>query len=155
MCFACRAEVGGLTLPRSRQPPAPRELRRRRQNHPLRKTTLSYAEASVVAFICFGPFVFWSCQAVLSGFPEAKFNDTGTVWSMFLELMLGGAAVFYLYARGFDLSSLCPSPTLRGSAIGLGVFVAAWLVGLLLVTPFCSPSEPRQAAVSAGGSYGQ
>ena len=44
------------------------------------KTTLTPAEAAVVACICFGLFVGESIEAVFNGFPNAVFSDAGVAW---------------------------------------------------------------------------
>ena len=109
----------------------------------MRKTTLSLPEATVVSVICFGLFILWSIQAVLSGFPDAKFSDSGNGWMIGLELILATAAVLYLRARNFEISTLYPHPTVRGSLLGVGLFFAAWVVGIIVTAPFYSP-ENRQ-----------
>ncbi|MBQ0930596.1 CPBP family intramembrane glutamic endopeptidase [Ideonella alba] len=95
------------------------------------KSTLSWSESAVVALICFGLFTLWSVQAVLSGFPDARFTDDGNWQMVGVELVLALAALLYLRARRFDIASLYPQPTLAGTGIGLLLFVACWLGGTL------------------------
>jgi len=95
------------------------------------KSTLTWFEAAVVALICFGLFVLWSLEAVLSGFPPATFTDAGNWWMVGVELVLGAAALLYLRARRFDIASLYPQPTLAGTGVGLLLFVACWIAGAL------------------------
>src|SRR5262249_32191797 len=41
-------------------------------------------------------------------------------------------------ARNFDIQSLYPQPDMQGTLLGLVLFFAAWLAGLVAVTPFAS-----------------
>jgi membrane protease YdiL (CAAX protease family) len=108
------------------------------------RTNLSIHEATLVSAICFGLFIVWSTQAVLSGFPEARFSDSGDAWMAFVEAVLAAAALLYLRARNFDIGSLYPQPDVRGTLFGLGLFVAAWLAGIVVTAPFTSPGGPSQ-----------
>jgi membrane protease YdiL (CAAX protease family) len=110
----------------------------------MRRTNLSIHEAAVVSAICFGLFIVWSTQAVLSGFPEARFSDSGDAWMALVEAVLAASALLYLRARSFDVWSLYPQPDLRGTLFGLGLFVAAWLAGVIATAPFMSPGGPSQ-----------
>lgn len=99
-----------------------------------KKTTLSLAEASVVTVICFGLFILGSFQAVLAEFPDANFSD-GTNWRMVgIELALASVALLYLRSRKFDLEPLYPHPTLRGTGIGVGLFLACWFAGAIVTS---------------------
>lgn len=109
----------------------------------MRKSTVSWAEAVTVSAICFGLFIVLSVQAVLAGFPVARFSDAGNGWSIGLELVLTFTAMLYLHARGFDVPSLYPAPSLAGTLVGLATFAAAWLIGLLLVSPWYSAAQPQ------------
>ena len=115
---------------------------------PLRKTSVSFSEAAIVSAICFGLFIFWSIEAVLAGFPEARFTDSSNVWLILLEVTLGAAALFYLYVRGFDIRSLYPRPGIHGTLLGLGVFFAAWIVGAIATAPFASPGHSSMVEFS-------
>jgi hypothetical protein len=110
----------------------------------MRRTNLSIHEAAVVSAICFGLFIVWSTQAVLSGFPEARFSDSGDAWMALVEAVLAASALLYLRARNFDVWSLYPQPDVRGTLFGLGLFVAAWLAGVIATAPFMSPGGPSQ-----------
>jgi membrane protease YdiL (CAAX protease family) len=110
----------------------------------LARSTLSIHEAAIVSAICFGLFIFWSTQAVLSGFPEARFSDSGDAWMALVEAVLGASALLYLRARNFDVWSLYPQPDVLGTLFGLGLFVAAWLAGVIATAPFMSPGGPSQ-----------
>lgn len=116
------------------------------------RSTLSYAEAAIVATICFGFFIHGSVQAVLAGFPEARFSDSGTSWVIAIEVMLTALALLYLRSRHFDIVSLNPAPTLKGTLIGLALFIAAWLVATLAVSPFYSAEQPQMTEFSYSGS---
>jgi uncharacterized protein len=95
----------------------------------VQRSTLTISEATAVTCICFGLFILWSLNAVLSGFPEARFSDAGNAWMIGLEITLAAVALLYLRLRGFDIASLYPSPTVRHSLLGIGLFLLCWLVG--------------------------
>jgi len=99
------------------------------------RTTLSLGEAIVVATICFGLFILASVQAVFAGFPEARYSDADNVWGIFIELVLGALALIYLRLRDFDLAALYPRPELRGTVIGIALYIVAWIAGDLAVMP--------------------
>ncbi len=109
---------------------------RRRKVPRLSRTTLSPGEALAVVLICFGLPIAVSLDAVLSGFDGGAFTDAGAIWLIGTELMLGAAALLFLRARGFDVRSLLPHPSWRGTAVGLGLFVLAWLLGWAASSPF-------------------
>jgi membrane protease YdiL (CAAX protease family) len=108
---------------------------------PLR-TTLTLPEAGVVSLLCFGLFTWWSTQAVLAGFPEAQFSESGDYWAIGTELLLGAVALLYLRRLRFDLGSLYPAPDLLGSALGVGIFLLAGIVGSMVTAPFASADQP-------------
>jgi|SRR5262249_12446110 len=110
-----------------------------------RRTVTTPGEAAVIMGICFGLSIVASLNAVASGFPSRPFSDSGLIWVAGTEVMLAFAALVVLWLRGFAVSTLIPSPTLKGSAQGIGIFVAAWIVGLILMLPF--QSEPEQPYV--------
>ena len=70
----------------------------------VRQSTLSIRDALIVSVICFGLSIFWSVRAVLAGFPDAPFSDSGMVWMLGTELVLALAALTFLRARGFDIA---------------------------------------------------
>ena len=105
-------------------------------NSHLPRSTLSIPEALVVSTICFGLFTVWSIQAVLAGFPDATFSDAGNVLSILIEVILGAFAVAYLHARNFDVAPMYPRPELRGTLMGVAVYVAAVVAGYLATAPF-------------------
>ena len=76
----------------------------------LPKSTLSIWEAATVSAICFGLFIVWSTQAVLRGFPEARFSASAHAWMVIVEGILAASALLYLRARNFDVGSLYPQP---------------------------------------------
>jgi membrane protease YdiL (CAAX protease family) len=84
-------------------------------------------------------------QSVLAGFPEARFSDASNWWMVCVELVLAAAALLYLRARNFDIQTLYPHPTLRGTALGVLLFVACWLAGG--ITTSLLPSDGRPAVV--------
>jgi len=108
-----------------------------------RRTTTTPGEAAVIMGICFGFPIVSSLDAVASGFPSHPFSNSGLIWVVGLEVVLAFAAVVVLWLRGFAVSTLMPAPTLKGSAQGIGIFFAAWIVALILVLPFSDqPEQP-------------
>lgn len=116
----------------------------------VRQSTLSIRDALIVSVICFGLSIFWSVRAVLAGFPDAPFSDSGMVWMLGTELVLALAALTFLRARGFDIASLAPHPTLKDTALGLGVYVASCFLGAVVTSAFVDPqnTEPIERMVT-------
>jgi len=117
----------------------------------LRNSTITISDAVIVSAICFGLFIVWSTRAVLADFPEAKFSDSSNVWTIVVEIILGAAALLYLHTRNFDIRSLYPRPSLRGTFLGLGIFVSAWIASVVATAPFASPEQPMAAEFSFAG----
>lgn len=114
------------------------------------KTTISPAEAAVIVVICFGMFIVLSVRAVLAGFPSTPFTDAGLIWLVGTELVLATAALLFLRARGFAVGTLLPEPTVRGLLLGIGLFFAAWVAGILVTAPFLhgAPEQPYQGMIT-------
>jgi membrane protease YdiL (CAAX protease family) len=111
-------------------------------SRPLR-TTLHPFEAVLLTLLCFGLFIVSSLSAVGAGFPDDPFTDSALVGIIVTELVLGGVAVAFLALRGYDVASLWPMPTLRGSLAGVGLFFGVWLVGGVLTWPLhYGPEQP-------------
>jgi len=106
-----------------------------------RRTTTTPGEAAVIVGICFGLSIVVSINAVASGFPSSPFSDSSLISMIGLELVFAFVALVVLYLRGFAIGTLVPAPTLKGCAQGLGLFVAAWIVGAILMLPFASEAE--------------
>lgn len=115
------------------------------------RSTLSIREALLVAVICFGLFIHYSVQAVLAGFPQARFSNAGNAWSIVLELMLAAAALLYLHSRNFDIASLYPAPGVPGTVAGVGIFFASWVIGALVVLPLSDPERAGMTEFSFRG----
>ena len=113
------------------------------------RTTLSLPEAAAVTCICFGLFIFWSLHAVASGFPDATFSDAGNAWMIVLEITLAAVALLYLRHLGFDIASLYPSPTIAHSLLGIGLFIACWLVGMLAMALLPAARQHQMIEFSA------
>ncbi|WAC74484.1 CPBP family intramembrane metalloprotease [Roseateles sp. SL47] len=92
------------------------------------KSTLSSIEAVVVSALCFGLFSLWSIQAVLAGFPAARYSNDAVIQMILLELVLAGVALLFLRLRGFDVKSLLPRPTWWDTLLGALTYLAAWLL---------------------------
>lgn len=83
----------------------------------------------IVTAVCFGIFILGSIQSVASGFPATAFSDSVFFEIITTELILGAAALGYLYHRGHDLSRFIPMPTLIGSLTGLALYALATMAG--------------------------
>jgi len=68
-----------------------------------------------------------------------------------IEVILAAAALLYLHVRNFDIHSLYPRPSLRGTFLGLGIFVLAWIASAIATAPFASPEHPLTAEFSFTG----
>jgi len=101
-----------------------------------------------VVVICFGVFILLSARAVTSGFAESPLSETDSIWLMAIELASACGAIAVLYNRNYAVLTLLPRPSLRGSAIGIALFAAAWLAAALIVAPFAAlqPEPPAEAA---------
>ena len=115
------------------------------------KTTLSWTEAAVTTVLCFGLFIFSAFQAVSNDFPDAHFSEAGIAQMIGIELVLALIALFYLKSRNFDIGSLYPQPTLRGTLQGLLVFASAFVCGLVLVRVFQRPDQDGTIGFSFSG----
>ncbi len=110
------------------------------------RSTLSAAEAAVVAALCFGLFSLWSIQAVMAGFPAAQYSNDGVLQMMALEGVLAGVALLFLRVRGFDVASLLPRPTWWDTLLGALTYLAAWAletVGMSLYESVVPPTATR------------
>lgn len=120
-------------------------------NSTARASTITIVDAAVVSAVCFGLSIVVSLQAVLAGFPAARFSEAGNTWMICEEIAWSAIALIYLFIRGFDISSLYPSPSVRGSLAGLGLFVGAWLAGALVIGPFVNIEKPQMIEFSYAG----
>lgn len=116
----------------------------------MRSTILTPADAAIVIGICFGDAILLSVRAVRSGFPVTPFTDGGALWGIGAEVVLATAALLFLHARQFDVVTLLPVPTVRGTVAGLGWFLAAWLCGIAVTLPFAAaqPAQPIEQMVA-------
>lgn len=99
------------------------------------KTALTFGECLIVIGLCFGLFIFASIRDVASGFPEDGFDDTGTVVTLLVELALATTAIGYLRWRRFDVAGLVPRPSGAILAAGGLLFLASWIVGVVVTLP--------------------
>ena len=58
-----------------------------------------------------------------------------------MEAVLAAAALLYLRARNFDIQALYPHPTLRGTGLGLLLFMACWLAGDLTTAALATSGQ--------------
>jgi uncharacterized protein len=116
----------------------------------MRSSTISPLDAAIVSAICFGFFIFSSTRAVLAGFPAVRFSDSGNSWMIYVEIVLAAAALLYLSMRNFDIASLYPAPSFNGTFAGLGIFIVAWLVGIVATAPFVNAESPQMSEFSNG-----
>ena len=93
--------------------------------------------------ICFGLSILLSVNAVASGFPTRPFSDSDLTWIAGTDMLTAFSALVVLYARGYAIATLLPTPTLPGCIIGTGLFIGAWMFGWLLMIPFVGqPEQP-------------
>lgn len=104
----------------------------------------SAADIVIVTALCFGWFILGSLQAVASGFPTHPFTDVSFFGIIASEIMLAAAALGYLHVRGHDLANLVPNPTVAGTLVGVGLFVAGSLASWALTSVFAGPHSPTQ-----------
>ena len=108
-----------------------------------KRTTTTPGEAAAIVGICFGLYIVLSLNAVASGFPNSPFSNASLVWLAITDAVLAVAALAVLYLREYAIGTLLPAPTLAGSAWGVGLFFAAWIVGWIMVLPFSGqPEQP-------------
>ena len=106
------------------------------------RTTTTPAEAAMIVAICFGWAIYSSVWAVLAGFPtggqgaSATFSDASLISIVVVELIVGGAALLLLHARRYAVATLVPTPTLKESLLGVGLYLAASVAGGVLASPF-------------------
>src|SRR5262245_26326010 len=100
---------------------------------PQLKTTLTPTEAAAVTIACFGLSILWSVQAVAAGFPSSPFTTNGFVGLIATEIFLAIVAIAFLWVRGYDIATLIPRPSFMGSVGGIALFIAAWIVGVVVV----------------------
>lgn len=99
------------------------------------RNTTSPAEALGIVTLCFGWFILGSFLIVSNGFKTGAFSEAGFIGLVVLEVILGLTAVAVLRARGFDVASLYPRPSLYGGLSGALLAVVAAGVGWLAVAP--------------------
>ncbi|HEX7888405.1 MAG TPA: CPBP family intramembrane glutamic endopeptidase [Ramlibacter sp.] len=102
------------------------------------RTVATPLEAFTVMAICFGLPIHASVWAMLNGFPTGSgaFSDASFVRLIGHELLTAFVALFYLRVRGWDVASLRPLPTAAGVGMGVVLYVAMWVLGAMLVSPF-------------------
>ena len=64
-----------------------------------------------------------------------------------VEVVLAASAILFLHTRGFAISTLLPVPSLIGSAVGVMLFLVAWVVVRLSMhrLPSASPCSPSRS----------
>ena len=118
------------------------------------RTTTTWGEAAAVVTICFGLFILGSVEAMFKGFPadDGYFNN-GQLWSLIAtEVVCGGFALILLSKRGFAVAALAPRPSVKGTARGVALFAAAWLLAWILTAPFDSSSQQPISRMVSGSS---
>jgi len=118
--------------------------------HARQRTTTTLAEAMAVVGMAFGMSIVISIQAVLANFSSPPFSNASLLWMVVVEVMLAASALIFLHMRGFAISTLLPSPSFKGSAIGVALFLVAWLVAELISAPFAigQPPQPIEAMIA-------
>lgn len=111
------------------------------------RTTTTPLEAIAVTGIAFGLFIIASVHAVANSFSNPPFSNASFLVLIAMEVVLCAAAIGFLYARGFAITTLLPVPNLKGSMVGFALFVIAWVLGGILVLPF-STVQLQQPVIS-------
>lgn len=113
--------------------------RSKENGHPL-------PEMAAVTVICFGWFMLTSIAAAMNGFPTGgDFNDASLWMIVRLECVLGAVALLYLRLRGHSIFKLLPTPSLKGSGLGILIFIGAGFVAAVvgsLLSPGQLPEQP-------------
>lgn len=114
------------------------------------RTTTTPTEAMAVIGMAFGMFIVLSIQTVTANFSAPPFSNDSLLWMVIVEVVLAASAITFLYMRGFAVSTLLPSPTPKGAAIGVALFLVAWIVGALVSAPFAlgQPPQPIEAMIA-------
>jgi membrane protease YdiL (CAAX protease family) len=115
------------------------------------RTTTTPVEAASVSAICFGWAIITSSQSVAAGFQSSSFTDSNMLGLIGMEVVFGAIALLLLYARGYSVSNLYPSPSLAGLGLGVGLYIASLMTSWVAVAPFAAsqPSQPIDALVSS------
>ena len=110
------------------------------------RTTTTPGEAAFIVVLCFGWFILGSGYAVSADFKTGAYSESGTMGLVVLELLLGVTALYILRARGFDVPSLYPQPSVAGVGGGTLLYVAAAGAAWLAMMPFdvAHYSEPLE-----------
>ncbi|WP_052134430.1 CPBP family intramembrane glutamic endopeptidase [Collimonas arenae] len=102
------------------------------------RTNTSPLEAFAISVICFGWAIYSSIQAVSAGFNGGAFTDANLMSTTVIEIIFGGIAFLILYVRGFAISTLYPTPSLTGIAVGIATYVVALGAVWIFTVPFTS-----------------
>lgn len=94
-------------------------------------------ETLFVLVFCFGIFIVSAVVVALSGLEEAAFfTDSGNLGMVALEFFIGLCTLMVLRRRRYAMSDFVPTPTWKGSVIGLALAVAAWCASLAFMRLF-------------------
>lgn len=104
----------------------------------------STSDILVVTTLCFGWFIFGSILSVVAGFPTDGFTDSTFFEIIATELILGGAALGYLYFRGHNLALFIPAPTAYGSLAGVALCAAATFASWVIASAFMAGDSSAQ-----------
>jgi CAAX protease family protein len=85
-------------------------------------------DLAVITAICFGLFILSSVNSVLEGLPVYNITNDELGATIVTEIGLAVFALGYLRIRGHALRGLLPSPTLRGTLVGGGLFLLVLLL---------------------------
>lgn len=101
-----------------------------------RQLVLSPVDAFIVVLICFGWYIAHSIDVVAGGWREMRF-DGNAAWDIVVtDLGLAACTLLLLRVRGVRLGGLVPQPSLRGSAVGVALYVAMVIAHVLVTAPF-------------------
>ena len=108
-------------------------------------------EALGIVAICFGWPIFGSIYSIMNGFKNGTFSDGRMIATIAMELFLGAIAIYFLYVRKYAISTLYPTPSVKGAGIGVVLYVATVIAYWVFVVPLYSgqPTQPIQQMVSS------
>lgn len=120
---------------------------------PANRSTVTPAEALIVALMCFGWSMLSSLQTYEGGYSSGTTFDDWTLINIIItEFIAGGATLIFLRLRGFDLRLLIPQPTLAGSIQGAVVYLGVLAVHYAvwgLFSPATVADNRDQVAIAA------
>lgn len=114
------------------------------------------AEFVIVITICFGYFILASLLSTFTPVAEttaALYDDSSLIGLLFIEALLFGPAALVLFLRGWRLADFRFGMTLRSSGQGIALFVATYLLFLVIYTGLVTLAGGAEHFASGASSY--